>query len=116
MVQWMPHAPLPEDVLLSNQGIKWTYTFLLKLLPTATGALTVAERVWRELGVLHTGPERTLRVTASVGVASFPHHAVGNADQLVRSADESLYRAKHEGRNRICVHSALSAPERSAPP
>ncbi|HBB67195.1 MAG: hypothetical protein A2X28_08190 [Elusimicrobia bacterium GWA2_56_46] len=40
------------------------------------------------------------RVTASFGVAEFPAEAA-IASQLVRSADERLYRAKHGGRNRV---------------
>ena len=97
-----------ETDLLARYGGE-EFAILLPRTPLA-GALTVAERVWRELGALRTGPQRTLRVTCSVGVASFPHHAVSNAEQLVRSADESLYRAKSEGRNRICVH-ASGTPE-----
>lgn len=96
-----------ETDLLARYGGE-EFAILLPRTPLA-GALTVAERVWRELGALRTGPQRTLRVTCSVGVASFPHHAVSNAEQLVRSADESLYRAKSEGRNRICVHATSSA-------
>jgi diguanylate cyclase (GGDEF)-like protein len=85
------------------------FAVLLPRTPLA-GALTVAERVWRELGSLRTGPQRKLRVTASVGVSSFPHHAVNSPDQLVLSADQALYRAKNEGRNRICLHAAPSPP------
>jgi diguanylate cyclase (GGDEF)-like protein len=85
------------------------FAVLLPRTPLA-GALTVAERVWRELGSLRTGPQRKLRVTASVGVSSFPHHAVNSPDQLVLSADQALYRAKNEGRNRICLHAAPPSP------
>jgi diguanylate cyclase (GGDEF)-like protein len=38
-------------------------------------------------------------VTASLGVALFPHHA-DNPDSLIRAADEALYEAKHTGRDR----------------
>ncbi|HEY0093619.1 MAG TPA: GGDEF domain-containing protein, partial [Archangium sp.] len=85
------------------------FAILLPRTPLA-GALTVAERVWRELGTLFTGPQKTLRVTASLGVSSFPHHAVNSPDQLVLSADQALYRAKSEGRNRICLHATPSPP------
>jgi diguanylate cyclase (GGDEF)-like protein len=72
-----------------------------------TGALTVAERVRRELRALRLGVEGTLRVTASLGVSSFPHRTVLTPEQLLLTADEALYRAKHEGRDRICLHSQL---------
>ncbi|WP_183111620.1 diguanylate cyclase [Xanthomonas campestris] len=40
------------------------------------------------------------KITASFGVATFPGHA-GNAVQLLRKADEALYRAKQAGRNQV---------------
>ena len=43
-------------------------------------------------------------VTASIGVAIFPDHA-SDAEGLLRAADAALYRAKHEGRNRVVVSS-----------
>nr|WP_225937169.1 diguanylate cyclase [Myxococcus sp. RHSTA-1-4] len=72
-----------------------------------TGALTVAERVRRELRALRVGPDGCLRVTASLGVSSFPHRSVLTPEQLLLTADEALYRAKHEGRDRICLHSQM---------
>jgi diguanylate cyclase (GGDEF)-like protein len=72
-----------------------------------TGAITVAERIWKELGEQPVGPEGSLRVTASLGISGFPHRTVLSSDQLVLTADEALYRAKREGRNRICLHSLV---------
>ncbi|MCP3140416.1 GGDEF domain-containing response regulator [Pyxidicoccus xibeiensis] len=69
-----------------------------------TGALTVAERVRRELRALRLGGDGTLHVTASLGVSSFPHRTVLSPEQLLLTADEALYQAKHEGRDRICLH------------
>ncbi|MFP2932058.1 diguanylate cyclase [Pyxidicoccus sp. 3LG] len=69
-----------------------------------TGALTVAERVRRELRALRLGVDGALRVTASLGVSSFPHRTVLSPEQLLLTADEALYQAKHEGRDRICLH------------
>jgi diguanylate cyclase (GGDEF)-like protein len=69
-----------------------------------TGALTVAERISKELASLRLGAEGSLRVTASLGVSGFPHRAVLTAEQLVQTADAALYRAKREGRNKICLH------------
>ena len=42
------------------------------------------------------------RVTASFGVAEFPAEGV-TASQLVRAADERLYKAKEAGRNRVVL-------------
>jgi diguanylate cyclase (GGDEF)-like protein len=49
----------------------------------------------------HTGNSPHGIVTASLGVASFVGARV--ADQVFRSADEALYRAKSQGRNKIAL-------------
>jgi diguanylate cyclase (GGDEF)-like protein len=41
-------------------------------------------------------------VTASIGLACFPDDAA-QAGELLRLAGAALYRAKHEGRNRVVV-------------
>jgi diguanylate cyclase (GGDEF)-like protein len=50
------------------------------------------------------------RVTISVGIASSDGSM--ELSDLIRHADEALYRAKREGRNRVCVY-AEEAPGRS---
>jgi two-component system cell cycle response regulator len=68
------------------------------------GALTVAERVWKDVHALRAGPHQQTSVTASLGVSGFPNRSVLSADQLFRTADDALYRAKREGRNKICLY------------
>jgi two-component system cell cycle response regulator len=79
--------------------------FLLVLPNTHfAGALTVADRVWRSVGgkpVIMA--DKKHKVTVSVGVSLFPSRDIKSKDQLLKSADEALYRAKNEGRDRICV-------------
>ncbi len=43
-------------------------------------------------------------ITASIGIALFPEHG-DEAETLLSYADLALYKAKEEGRNRICVFS-----------
>ena len=72
-----------------------------------TGAITAAERVWRSVGgrtFVHE--ERTARLTCSVGIAFFPAKGIRAPDDLLRRGREALYRAKQEGRNRICLYQA----------
>jgi len=43
-------------------------------------------------------------VTASIGISSYPSHAVG-ADEMIRAADKALYWSKQQGKNRYSVYS-----------
>lgn len=42
-----------------------------------------------------------VRVTASAGIAAYPHEGVTCIEQLIDLADAALYRAKRSGRNRV---------------
>ncbi|WP_206192733.1 MULTISPECIES: GGDEF domain-containing protein [Bacteria] len=48
----------------------------------------------------HAGRER-FRCTFSVGISSFPEHP--STESLRLSADQALYRAKHQGRNQVVL-------------
>jgi two-component system cell cycle response regulator len=47
--------------------------------------------------------ERSLHLTCSVGVATFPSPRVASTEDLFARADEALYRAKSGGRNQVCT-------------
>jgi two-component system cell cycle response regulator len=67
------------------------------------GAAKFAERMRERIaGTLFVQPHGGTRLTASIGVASYPTTEVHTVDDLFSRADEALYRAKAEGRNRVC--------------
>jgi len=74
------------------------------VLPETThdDAMTMAERI-RERIQAHsfTGQIRSLKATISIGVATYPAPFISSIDDLIREADEALYRAKAAGRNRV---------------
>jgi diguanylate cyclase (GGDEF)-like protein len=78
-----------------------------------SGALAVAERIWRELGakdyavsVAAATRAPTIRVTASLGVAFYPSKDISTGEILLRVSDQALYQAKRAGRNTICLYQA----------
>lgn len=73
---------------------------------TAEGAVALAERIReRVCGTppIPGGEYGWLRVTVSIGVATVPSPRVDAPEELVAMADEALYRAKAQGRNRVCA-------------
>jgi diguanylate cyclase (GGDEF)-like protein len=64
-------------------------------------AQVVAERVRAEVAAIDVGAP-DLRVTVSVGVASYPESAL-DTDGVLGAADAALLRAKARGRNRVCL-------------
>jgi two-component system cell cycle response regulator len=88
--------------------------FVLALKNTdAAGALVVADRILNAIRALEIElPEKTLRITASIGVATaLPGEY---ADAIVDRADQAMYAAKLDGRNRVRVSTGETAPSPAA--
>ncbi len=80
--------------------------------------LAVAERIRETIAGLSIplAPLQSLTVTVSIGGAYAPEWVRSTADLWVERTDQQLYRAKAEGRNRVCLDQprelAVSAEEK----
>jgi two-component system, cell cycle response regulator len=91
-----------SDIVVRSGGEEFS-----AMLPSVTPlrALEIGERIRVNLArtvVNHDG--RQLRITASIGVAHRSPKDICSMKDLVQRADQALYRAKHEGKNRVCVY------------
>jgi diguanylate cyclase (GGDEF)-like protein len=67
---------------------------------TAEQSLQVLDRIRRDFGqIKHPFNETWFNTTFSAGVASYPE--IATAETLIKTADEALYQAKRNGRNRV---------------
>lgn len=70
----------------------------------AEGMAVVAERIRSSVESMETMyAGSVIKVTVSIGVASYPDGDIRSEDELVKAADKALYVAKDQGRNRIVV-------------
>jgi diguanylate cyclase (GGDEF)-like protein len=100
------------DLLLDCDGFAARYggeEFAIVLMErTLTEAVQTAETLRQAITALTFDPPLDdLHLTASLGVAALPHPEIETLTQLIREADDALYRAKHAGRNRV---EAISTP------
>ena len=63
-------------------------------------ALRIQNKV-AKLAIPHADSPTSPVVTVSLGVSSLNSDPVVSADQLIQRADEALYQAKQQGRNRV---------------
>ncbi len=104
-VEQMQDSVRGVDVLARWGGEEFTC-----MLPNASleAAHIVAERMRANIEKMAlvvpsstAGPEETVRLTASIGVAT--HTPADNLASMLDRADQGLYMAKSSGRNRVCV-------------
>jgi diguanylate cyclase (GGDEF)-like protein len=89
-----------KDILARYGGDEFTV-----LMPEidALGAMEIAEKIRADVEMLDLFPNSDVpikKISTSQGIASFPEHA-NDIKVLKQKADQALYRAKEEGRNRV---------------
>jgi diguanylate cyclase (GGDEF)-like protein len=98
-----------EDIVARYGGDEFTV-----VLPYSSSeqAFQIAGRIVESLGsiTLKSSDNKTVRITVSVGIAVFPDHAQ-DSKHLFLIADNMMYRAKEEGKNRISAPTDLDMEE-----
>jgi two-component system cell cycle response regulator len=83
--------------------------FTILLVDTgADSARAIAERIRRtvERSAFETGGGPPVHVTISIGVATYPRDG-RTREELLDTSDKAMYRAKSQGRNRVCAADEL---------
>lgn len=69
------------------------------------GALTVAERIWRDVCEFPIELDGTAkRISLSIGIALYPSLDIRSKDSLMKSVEEATAQAKRSGGGRICAY------------
>ena len=92
-----------EDVVARFGGDE--FAIVLRAIPL-DAAYQLAERLRTKIELSPTTHQgKVIPVTASIGVGGYPTQKLDTVDALIGAADQALYRAKHEGRNRVARRS-----------
>jgi diguanylate cyclase len=92
-----------DDIVSRNGGEEFSI-----IMPAcdSTTARAVAEKIHQsvEQSIIVINKDLELKVTVSIGYATAGQTNIVSTEQLINEADQGLYMAKREGRNRICFY------------
>lgn len=106
VAQRLMHCVREQDTISRQGGDEF-----IAVLPDTDihGAEMVAEKILQILIQPYLIEGHDLRISASIGIAVYPHHA-SDAETLIKYADVAMYQAKEAGRNRyLRFDSAMNA-------
>ncbi len=79
------------------------FAIVLAELQAGSDAEFVADKILQALAEPFTDDDRSLAIGCSIGIAVYPDDG-DDSDHLLRCADQAMYQAKQEGRNRYCFY------------
>jgi diguanylate cyclase (GGDEF)-like protein len=102
------HSIRSDDVACRYGGEEFAIVLPECPLPLATGrAEQICKRI-KQISTLCPGEARD-PVTVTIGVAAYDDNGANTVALLLKLADQALYQAKHDGRERVAVAQSLSA-------
>ena len=81
------------------------FAVLQATLGDVASAGVLASKIHDALSAPYPLGDREMRITVSIGISPYMSETVG-PDEMLAQADIALYRAKDEGRNQYCFHTA----------
>jgi diguanylate cyclase (GGDEF)-like protein/PAS domain S-box-containing protein len=89
------------------------FVAILPMRGNSEGAVGVAEKIRQSLSSpFELTSEITVTIGCCIGVAIYPDHGK-DEESLMKSADEAMYLAKEQGRDRVCVASVVEKTNES---
>lgn len=89
------------------------FVMILPLTVGLAGAQYVGDKILAALSRPYQALPDALRLSASIGVARYPHDGASEAE-LMLAADAAMYAAKNEGKNRLSFHAPTLPAQRAA--
>ena len=78
------------------------FVILLPQIDATSNAVAIAEKIRQTIKHPITIEGHIIDISCSIGIAVFPDHGE-NELTLMKHADEAMYSAKHQGRNKVMV-------------
>jgi diguanylate cyclase (GGDEF)-like protein len=102
------HSIRSDDVACRYGGEEFAIVLPECPLPLATGrAEQICKRI-KQISTLRPGQAHN-PITVTIGVAAYDDNGANTVALLLKLADQALYQAKHDGRDRVAVAQSLSA-------
>lgn len=95
-----------EDIISRNGGEEFSVLLQDCCIKKAVDIALRIQKSVSEYTFLINESEK-LNITVSIGVAACEDNQLEHQKQLYQEADDALYKAKHNGRNRVCLYSVM---------
>ena len=83
------------------------FVIILTDIRSSANAQRVAEKIIADVSAPYEVAGETVHISASIGVSIYPNDEMV-AQELLRTADEAMYKAKREGKQRVIFYSGIA--------
>ncbi len=77
------------------------FVAVLGAISSPDDSVVIAQRILEQIGLIHVEHHAELHIGASIGICTLPNVRVATPQDAINLADQLMYRAKQNGKNRI---------------